>query len=142
MISLEGPIPAITFSKRVQQELANSIKLTVVVRFLNGDPRYNGLNAGIIVMWKPNGNYFKIVNLENSYYLVMFEKESDYPHVLLNGLWLMRITYLMVQPWSPSLSTSNVIFTSFVVWFGSQVFLSTITKKVSLELLEVCQKEC
>lgn len=128
MISSDGPFQRSLFSELVQKELASSMKLTVVVCLLNGDLGYNGLNVEIKSIWKPDGK-FRIVDLENSYYLVMFEKENDFIHALLDGLWLMRNTYLIVQLGTPHFVHQIPPFPPLLLRSDSLACLFIFTKK-------------
>ncbi|KAE8697954.1 hypothetical protein F3Y22_tig00110607pilonHSYRG00166 [Hibiscus syriacus] len=50
-------------------------------------------------MWR------SIIDLENDYFLVKFESEQDYIHVLMEGPWTIFGSYLTVQLWSRTFST-------------------------------------
>lgn len=113
--SVENLIPSVRFSEKIQNELASAIRTNAMVRLLSGGLGYNGLVACIKSPWKPKGGY-RIVDLENEYYLVRFDKESDYHHALLDGLWLCQSTYLTVQPWHINFSTKQTKSSSIAAW--------------------------
>ncbi|KAE8719828.1 hypothetical protein F3Y22_tig00109925pilonHSYRG00011 [Hibiscus syriacus] len=43
---------------------------------------------------------YQVIDLENDYFLVKFESEQGYIHVLMEGPWMIFGCYLTVQPWS------------------------------------------
>lgn len=56
------------------------------------------------------------MDLENNFYVVQFALEADYIHTLLGGPWVVRGTYLTVQPWMPSFSPRKFIITLLAIW--------------------------
>lgn len=103
------------FQKKIQNELINSIKQTLVVSLLTGDLRYKGLLSFIINFWKHVGSYH-IMDLENRFFAVKFSLASDYIHALFYGPWLWRGSYLIVQPGSPKFSTKQTLLTALATW--------------------------
>ncbi|KAK8975648.1 hypothetical protein V6N11_005024 [Hibiscus sabdariffa] len=59
---------------------------------------------------------FQVVDLANDYYLVMFENEFDYEHVLTGGSWTVFGSYVTVQPWSREFSTTESFPAQIMVW--------------------------
>ncbi|KAL4333578.1 hypothetical protein GQ457_07G001170 [Hibiscus cannabinus] len=49
----------------------------------------------------------QLIDLENNYFLVRFEKESDYSMVLTEGPWTIYGFYLTVQPWHRDFNTNE-----------------------------------
>lgn len=100
---------------KVQNELTAAAKKTLVVRLLSGDLGYTGLVTGIRTVLKPKGEYH-IMDLQNRFFLLKFELKSDYNHVLLNGPWMIRGSYLTVQPWSPEFCTKKILPARLAAW--------------------------
>lgn len=87
----------------------------MVVRLLAGGLGYKGLEAAIKAIWKPKGDY-TIMDLENNYFAIQFARESNYLLALLDGPWVVRGTYLTVQPWTPSFSSRKVKISTLAAW--------------------------
>ncbi|KAE8707669.1 hypothetical protein F3Y22_tig00110377pilonHSYRG00004 [Hibiscus syriacus] len=81
----------------------------------NKEQRESAKEQSIQTLWQPQGRY-QVVVLENSYYIVKFEKEEDYTKVLTEGPWTVYGSYLTVQPWSRSFSTTEKHPSHVVVW--------------------------
>lgn len=56
------------------------------------------------------------MDLENNFYAVQFAVTADYYHALLDGPWVVRGTYLTVQPWSPSFTTKKSRILNISIW--------------------------
>lgn len=66
-------------------------------------------------MWKPERK-FKVVDLENDYYLVHFELSSNHNSVLMNGPWFIKGHYLTVQPWCLTFDPEEQYPSTVVAW--------------------------
>ncbi|KAK9018417.1 hypothetical protein V6N11_001393 [Hibiscus sabdariffa] len=58
----------------------------------------------------------KIVDLENNYYLVRFDDERDYVNMISDGPWTIYESYLTVQLWSCSFSSSESHPSKEIFW--------------------------
>ncbi|KAL4324878.1 hypothetical protein GQ457_11G030110 [Hibiscus cannabinus] len=58
----------------------------------------------------------QLIDLDNEYYLVRFADTCDYTRALTDGPWTIYGSYLIVQPWSRSFSTSEKHLSHVVVW--------------------------
>ncbi|KAL4304484.1 hypothetical protein GQ457_10G003160 [Hibiscus cannabinus] len=76
---------------------------------------YKALLNRIQAIWKPVGE-IQVIDLENNYYLVKFSTVSDYEQALTGGPWTIYGSYLTVQPWSRSFSTTEKHPSQVVVW--------------------------
>lgn len=43
---------------------------------------------------------FKLMDIENAYFLAKFQRAEDYEKILSQGPWLIFNQYLTVQPWT------------------------------------------
>ncbi|KAA3465259.1 GroES-like zinc-binding alcohol dehydrogenase family protein [Gossypium australe] len=87
--SIVNGIPAINFSKRIQQILFKEMELTVVSKSLGRNIGYGALNIRISSLWNPS-KPFHIMDIENGYFLAKFHSTDDYTKVLSQGPWLIN----------------------------------------------------
>ncbi|PPD86400.1 hypothetical protein GOBAR_DD16661 [Gossypium barbadense] len=91
-------VPAIDFSKRINQFLVKDMTLTVVVKLLGKSIGFTTLQNRISNLWRPS-KPFHLMDIENGYYLVKFQNKKDYGNVLSQGPWIIFGQYLTIQPW-------------------------------------------
>ncbi|MBA0630553.1 hypothetical protein Godav_002640 [Gossypium davidsonii] len=96
--SING-IPAIDFSERLRNILVRDMETTVVVKLLGRNIGYGVLLNRISSLWKPS-QPFRLMDVENGYYLVRFQSRDDYDLALTQGPWIVFGHYLTVQPWT------------------------------------------
>ena len=85
------------FSNRVQSLMAQSLRRTVIIRLLGQKIGYKMLCSKLEDLWHPSHGY-RVVDLDNDYYMVTFDDEEDYTNALMKGPWIILGNYLMVQP--------------------------------------------
>ncbi|KAL4296763.1 hypothetical protein GQ457_12G006080 [Hibiscus cannabinus] len=115
VVDKSGKFPKIEFSERVHQQLDLAIWNVIIVRLLGRNIGYQTLLNRLHVVWKPMGE-FQLIDLDNSYFLVRIEDPRDYRRILTEGPWTIYGSYLTVQPWSRSFSTSEKYPSKVVVW--------------------------
>lgn len=85
---------------------------TVVIKLLGWNIGYAALQNKTFLLWKP-AQAFRLMDIENGYYLAKFQNPEDCEKVLCQGLWIVYRQYLMMQPWSlkfnPAQSKPNVV---------------------------------
>ncbi|KAK8506299.1 hypothetical protein V6N11_082372 [Hibiscus sabdariffa] len=59
---------------------------------------------------------FKLMDIENDYFLTSFRSHEDYLIVLANGPWMLFGYYLTVEPWSPDFSPPQPFPSKIVAW--------------------------
>ncbi|XP_039054241.1 uncharacterized protein LOC120196509 [Hibiscus syriacus] len=89
-----GQIPSVEFSKKVHERIDHSMRRSIIVRLLGRKIGYKTLLNRIQLLWKPKGR-FQVVDLDSDYYIVMFEIEEDYNHVLSDGPWTVYIAEII-----------------------------------------------
>ncbi|GMI90637.1 hypothetical protein HRI_002733000 [Hibiscus trionum] len=114
-VNLDGPLPRIDFADRVHDSIDAKLACSIIVRLLGKAIGYRALLTRVKALWVPVGK-LELVDLDNEYYLVRFKLESDYDRVLSGGPWVIYGSYLTVQPWSRSFSTSEAYPQHIVVW--------------------------
>lgn len=77
----------------------------MVVNLLGGRIGFKDLLNKITLLWNPQG-HFQLMDLENEFYFVRFQEESDFTKVLTAEPWVVFSRYLSVQPWSIDFSTA------------------------------------
>ncbi|KAE8733049.1 hypothetical protein F3Y22_tig00001644pilonHSYRG00459 [Hibiscus syriacus] len=107
--------PTIKFSERVHNLIDKNMQNSVIVRLLGRTIGFKDLETRIQSLRHPQGR-FKLVDLENNYFIVRFEYEEDYLKVLTEGRWTIYDSYLTVQQWSNSFSTTEKHPSHVVVW--------------------------
>ncbi|KAL4379850.1 hypothetical protein GQ457_02G019350 [Hibiscus cannabinus] len=115
IIDRSGKIPTICFSNRVHDQIDLTMRIVLVVRLLGRSIGFKTLWSRIQALWKPLGE-MHLIDLDNNYFLVRFEKESDYVRALTEGPWTIFGSYLTVQPWSRKFSTSEKFPSHVMVW--------------------------
>ncbi|KAK8537350.1 hypothetical protein V6N12_043516 [Hibiscus sabdariffa] len=85
-VDKSGSFPSVEFSEQVHEHIDHSMCRSLIIRLLGRSTGYKTLLGRIRVLWQPQGT-FQLVDLANDYFLVMFENEYDYDHVLEGGPW-------------------------------------------------------
>ncbi|KAL4388900.1 hypothetical protein GQ457_09G004750 [Hibiscus cannabinus] len=114
-VNRTGKFPTIKFSERVHDQIDSAMKNVIIVRLLGRNIGFQTLLNRIHILWKPNGD-LQLIDLDNNYFLVRVEDPRDYRKILTEGPWTIFGSYLTVQPWSRSFSTTEKYPTHVVVW--------------------------
>ncbi|MBA0855214.1 hypothetical protein Goshw_010730, partial [Gossypium schwendimanii] len=91
-------ILAIDFSERFKRILVNDMETIVIFKLLGCNIGYGVLYNQISSLWKPSQT-FRLMDVENGYYLVRFQNKVDYGMALTQGPWIVFGHYFTVQPW-------------------------------------------
>lgn len=102
-ISLDGLYPQVCFSKRIHSLIDESNRQMVIVRMLERPIEYRALSKRIKSLWGLTSEY-KIIDLDNNYFLVKLASQNNYNRILMGDPWMMYGHYLVVQPWSRDFS--------------------------------------
>ncbi|KAH1122541.1 hypothetical protein J1N35_005701 [Gossypium stocksii] len=90
-------ISSINFSDCIQQILVKDMELTVVVKLLGWNIGYAALYNQVSSLWK-SCRPFRLMDIENGYFLVKFQCVEDFDKVLSQGPWIVYGQYLTLQP--------------------------------------------
>ncbi|PPS19840.1 hypothetical protein GOBAR_AA00714 [Gossypium barbadense] len=93
----------------------SDMELTVVIKLLGRKIGYATLQNKIHSLWKPS-QPFRLMDIENGYYLAKFQNVGDFERVLSLGPWIVYGQYLTVQPWSIEFNLRN--HTRIWSWLG------------------------
>lgn len=74
--SIIDGIPTIDFSKRIKKVLVKDMETTAIVKLLGRNIGYGVLFNQITSHWKPS-QPFRLMDMENGYYLVRFQNKND-----------------------------------------------------------------
>ncbi|KAL4296305.1 hypothetical protein GQ457_12G031070 [Hibiscus cannabinus] len=107
--------PTIQFSEKIHDQIDLSMQNVIIVRLLGKAIGFGALLNRLHALWRPTGE-IQLIDLDNDYYLVRFADSSDYTRALTDGPWTIYGSYLIVQPWSRSFSTSEKHLSHVVVW--------------------------
>lgn len=88
IVGIEDGIPSIRFLDRIHQLLYKSISRTIVVKLSGRKIRYHAQSNIIYSLWKLSTS-ITIMDLENDYFMVMFQSEVYYIQALTEGLWIV-----------------------------------------------------
>ncbi|KAJ4826085.1 hypothetical protein Tsubulata_015181 [Turnera subulata] len=125
---------SLSFSADYKKRLEKAWQHAVIVKLLGKSIGYKTLCARLQSLWKPTGAV-RVIDLDNEFYAVRFEKEADYIHALADGPWQIMIYVLTVQPWVTSFRASRGQVSTTVVWVRFPNFpLSWYDKNVLLAL--------
>ncbi|KAG8499405.1 hypothetical protein CXB51_005931 [Gossypium anomalum] len=108
---------------------------SIIIEMLGRKIRFNTLSSKLYAMWKPTQN-FKLMDLDNDYYIVKFQAKVDSEKALVEGLMVVYGQYLVVQPWTPSLNIHESFSMRVVVWVKLPCFLGMWYKKCLLKAVE------
>ncbi|XP_016706963.1 uncharacterized protein [Gossypium hirsutum] len=114
-ISMDGPYPQVCFSTRVHYLIDEHNKQMVIVRMLGRPIGYRALANKIKSLWELTGDY-KIVDLDNNYFLVKLASQNDYNRVIMGVPWMVYGHYLVVQPWNRYFFTEENYPSKIIAW--------------------------
>ncbi|KAI9091682.1 hypothetical protein K1719_028125 [Acacia pycnantha] len=115
LISSDGDIPTIDFSKEVRDVLARGMERTLVIKMLGRSASYFDLLNRTRTLWWLRGS-FQLVDVEGGFFFASFDLEEDYMKVLTGGPWMIYGAYITVQPWSMAFDPKTAILSNAVVW--------------------------
>ncbi|KAK9019343.1 hypothetical protein V6N11_053868 [Hibiscus sabdariffa] len=79
-------------------------------------------------LWKPK-QAFRIMDVDNDYYLVSFKAISDFLHALIEGPWTIFGHYLTVEPWTSEFTTSQPFPAKIWSWIHLPGLPATLYKR-------------
>ncbi|KAK8494404.1 hypothetical protein V6N12_002353 [Hibiscus sabdariffa] len=95
--------------------LGDCLKQTIVIKILGRRIGYATIRNKLYEAWKPAQD-FKLMDIENDYFLVTFRSHAHYLHVLADGPWTMFSHYVSVEPWTEDFSTTQPYPSNIVAW--------------------------
>ncbi|KAJ4834520.1 hypothetical protein Tsubulata_017864 [Turnera subulata] len=87
----------------------------MVVKLMGRNIGYRTLKSKIDSLWQPKGP-FKLIDLENNYFVVRFWDVEDFHRAPLEGPWTIFTHVLSVQPWSQLFRASSNTIDKVVTW--------------------------
>ncbi|KAK8555205.1 hypothetical protein V6N12_009358 [Hibiscus sabdariffa] len=122
---------SVNFSERVQKLTEKSFNQTVV------QIGYTTLRNKLQELWKPM-QAFKLMDIDNDYYLATFKENSDFLHVITEGPWTIFGHYLTVEPWSDDFATSQPYPAKIWSWIRLPGLPATLYKKSLITAIGEC----
>ncbi|KAK8564737.1 hypothetical protein V6N12_058320 [Hibiscus sabdariffa] len=113
--SMVDGVISIEFSERIQTLAVKSLDQTVVVKLLGRRIGYETLRNKMYELWKSE-QPFKLMDIENGYFIVTFRSHLDFLHVLTDGPWLVFGHYLTIEPWAIDFSPAKPYPNKVVAW--------------------------
>ncbi|KAK5786729.1 hypothetical protein PVK06_041372 [Gossypium arboreum] len=86
--SIVNGIPSIDISERIHQLLTTDMENTVGLNLLGRNIGYSILHSKIYSIWKTQSP-FKLIDIENDYFLAKFQNKFDREKVLSEGPWII-----------------------------------------------------
>ncbi|MBA0746508.1 hypothetical protein Gogos_009018 [Gossypium gossypioides] len=99
-------IPSLTFFDRVSQFIDRKRSLTVIVKLLRRRIGFNALYNRVSTSWNLK-NRFQLMDLENGFFLLLFQNKDDLDRVIFWGPWAIFRHYLFVRPRASTFSINN-----------------------------------
>ncbi|XP_057432217.1 uncharacterized protein LOC130724970 [Lotus japonicus] len=93
-------LPRIRVDRSVIETMCAPWKEALVVCLLGKRLGYRTMKAKLDSTWKPTAG-FELMDVDNEFYLVTFDKEEDKNKVIGGGPWTIFDHYLEVSTWSP-----------------------------------------
>ncbi|KAI9116552.1 hypothetical protein K1719_012719 [Acacia pycnantha] len=115
LISRDGNIPVIEFSKEVRAVLVQGMEKTLIIKALGRSIMSRDLLTRTQALWRLKGSY-QLVDMEGGFFFASFDLEEDYTKVLTGGPWMVFGAYLAVQPWSIDFDSRTTKVSNVVVW--------------------------
>ncbi|KAJ8774516.1 hypothetical protein K2173_016962 [Erythroxylum novogranatense] len=103
------------FSKEEKAAMRKPWRNALIVKLLGRALGYSALANRIPHLWQLKGAY-KVTDLAHDYFIIRFQKQSDYEHVLEGGPWLIGGNYLTVRQWRPNFMPSSDKIERIVAW--------------------------
>ncbi|XP_010520311.1 PREDICTED: uncharacterized protein LOC104799464 [Tarenaya hassleriana] len=105
----------VSLSEAFLDRITQPWKKALVVKLLGKTLSYKTMSSRLETLWKPMGR-LTVIDLENEFFLVRFQKEEDYQRALCEGPWVILGAYLTVQCWSPDFVPSQAKPSHVVAW--------------------------
>ncbi|KAL4364167.1 hypothetical protein GQ457_04G022410 [Hibiscus cannabinus] len=134
---MDNDVITIDFSERVHNLAVKSLDQTVVIKIIGRRIGYVTLRNKLHEVWKPD-QAFKLMDIENDYFLVTFRSPVDYLHVLADGPWTVFGHYVSVEPWSEDFSTAQPYPSNIVAWIRLPGLPVTLYKRSLITELGEC----
>ncbi|XP_057425871.1 uncharacterized protein LOC130719255 [Lotus japonicus] len=93
-------LPRIRVDKSVIESMCAPWTEALVVCLLGKRLGYRTMKAKLESTWRPGGG-FDLMDVDNGFYLVTFDREEDKNKVIGGGPWMIFDHYLAVSTWSP-----------------------------------------
>ncbi|KAL4369386.1 hypothetical protein GQ457_05G024870 [Hibiscus cannabinus] len=134
---MEDGLVTIDFSDRVHALAVKSLDQTIVIKILGRRIGYTTLRNKLYEIWKPS-QAFKLMDIENDYFLVMFRSRTNYLHVLATGPWLIFGYYISVEPWTEDFTTTQPHPSYIITWIRLSGLPVTLYKHSLITELGEC----
>ncbi|PNY04054.1 ribonuclease H, partial [Trifolium pratense] len=117
-IQYEGGDPAkpmVHIADSVFDGLCDPWKDALVVKLLGKNIGFNTLKDRLTRLWKLTSG-FDMLDINNGFYMIKFDLESDKIKVVDGGPWMVFDHYLRVQSWSPEFVSPSAKIDRTMVW--------------------------
>lgn len=108
-------LPKVYLNTEVFKELCAPWRDSLVIKLLGKSVGYNMMKEKLKKVWKPAGG-FDILDVDNGFYMVKFDLETDREKALSDGPWMLYDHYLAVSRWTPEFVSPNAKVDRTTVW--------------------------
>lgn len=117
-VSLEGGnriLPKVTLHPKVFDKLCEPWRDAFVITLLGKTVGYRVMKDRLKKLWKPQRG-FDILDVNNGYFMVKFDLQSDKERVTSGGPWMIFDHYLCVSHWTPEFASPSARIRKTLVW--------------------------
>lgn len=107
--------PMVHVEKKVLEELSLPWKEALVVKLLGKTLGFNIMKSKLSLTWKLSGG-FKIIDIENGFYMVQFDDNEDRNKVIKGSPWMIFDHILSVRLWTPQFIADRATIDRTMVW--------------------------
>lgn len=99
-------LPQVQLNEKHFADLCELWRDALVIKLLGKLVGYRVMKEQLQRLWKPQGG-FDILDVDNGYYMVKFDLQSDKDTAANGGSWMLFDHYLCVSHWSPEFASPN-----------------------------------
>ncbi|CAL8132773.1 unnamed protein product [Prunus armeniaca] len=108
--------PSIKFSEHVKERLYRPWRTSIIIKLMGKSHTYNFVLARLQHRWGMIKGPWKLIDLENGFFIVRFVLEEDMKVILCGGPWVITRQYLVMQRWKPGFDPLVEQVTRMTVW--------------------------
>lgn len=110
-----GPRFNMGMSMKEKIEARKPWRNSVIIKLVGRKIGYHYLLKCIQTTWKTQ-SFIMLIDLPSNFFIIRFASRLNYNTALLNGPWMIREHYLIVQRSVPSFLADTAIITILLVW--------------------------
>lgn len=108
-------VPVVCIPQSIRKDLVETWKSALILRCLGKKLGFVLLQQRLARLWNVGGR-FELIDLEDNWYVVRFERPKDCLHVLVDGPWKIFDNYVVPQRWRPDFVPAESKLEKMAVW--------------------------